>query len=131
MFYLVVDAVEVGLETLVEPPAGVADLGTDVARVRCAEALLVVVPTERILHRAAETRHMEAVLVLLTVSPAAGEDISINKLQFDSLISLFPFLVDVAVTVKLSTSSRSSDIFGKQVFISDSNLWFNDWGEDC
>lgn len=90
MFYLVVDTVEVGLETLVEPPSGVADLGTDVARVRCAEALLVVVPTEGILHRAAEPRHMEAVLVLLTVCPAAG-DISINKLQFESLISWFPF----------------------------------------
>lgn len=70
--YLVVDAVEVGIETLVEPPACVADLGTDVAGVWCAEALPVVVPTERILHRSAETRHMEAVLVLLILYPAGG-----------------------------------------------------------
>lgn len=68
--YLVVDAVEVGVETLVEPPAGVADLGTDVAGVWRAEALPVVVPAERILHRSTETRHMEAVLVLLVLYPA-------------------------------------------------------------
>lgn len=43
---LVVDTVEVGVETLVEPPACVADLGADVAGVWRAEALLVVVPTE-------------------------------------------------------------------------------------
>lgn len=72
---LVVDTVEVGLETLVEPPACVADLGTDVARVRCTEGLLVVVPTEGILHRATETRHTDAVLVLLTLNPAADGDI--------------------------------------------------------
>lgn len=68
--YLVVDAVEVGVETLVEPPAGVADLGADVAGVRRAEALLVVIPAERILHRPAETRHMQPEPVLLILNPA-------------------------------------------------------------
>lgn len=87
--YLVVDTVEVGLETLVEPPASVADLGTDVACVWCAEALLVVVPTERIFHRATETRHMEAVLVLLTLDPATGGDMSASYSV--PLLSLFPF----------------------------------------
>lgn len=71
--YLVVDAVEVGVETLVEPPAGVADLSTDVARVWCAEALLVVVPTERILHGSNKTGHMEAVPVLFIIYPAGKE----------------------------------------------------------
>lgn len=76
--HLVVDAVEVSVETLVKPPAGVADLGTDVAGVRRAETLLVVVPTERVLHRSAETRHMEAVPVPLIIYPAGGgEDTSI------------------------------------------------------
>ena len=70
--YLVVDAVEVGMETLMEPPAGVADLGTDVSGVRCAEDMPVVVPAERILHRSTETRHVEAVPVLLVLYPAGG-----------------------------------------------------------
>lgn len=52
--YPVVDAVEVGVETLVVPPAAVGDLGADVAAVGGAEALLVVVPTERVPHCAAE-----------------------------------------------------------------------------
>lgn len=60
-----------------EPPAGVADLGTDVASVRRAEALPVMVPTERVLHRSTETRHMEAVLVLLILYPAAGGEVAI------------------------------------------------------
>lgn len=71
MSYLVVDAIEVGLETLAEPPAGVADLGADVAHVWGAEALQVVVPAEGVVQRAAEARHVEAVPVLLAVDPAA------------------------------------------------------------
>lgn len=47
-----------------------ADLSADVAGVRCAEASFVVVPTERVLHCPAETRHVEAVLVLLILYPA-------------------------------------------------------------
>lgn len=79
--YLVVNPVEVGVETLVEPPAGVADLGADVARVWRAEAVLVVIPAERILHRPTETRHMEAILVLLAVYPAAGGQ-NVDILEF-------------------------------------------------
>lgn len=65
MLYPVVDAVEVGVETLVVPPAAVGDLGADVAAVRCAEALLVVVPAEGILHGAAEARDVQTILMLL------------------------------------------------------------------
>lgn len=72
--HLVVDAVEVGMETLMEPPAGVADLSTDVASVRCAEAMTVVVPAERILHCSTETRHVEAVPILLVLYPAGGRE---------------------------------------------------------
>lgn len=70
--YLVVDSVKVGVETLVEPPSGVADLSADVSCVRRAETVLVVIPAERIFHRSAEARHMEAVLVLLAVYPEPG-----------------------------------------------------------
>lgn len=69
--HLVVDAVEVGAKALVEPPAGVADLGADVACVRRAEGPSVMVPGKRIFHCTAETRHMEAVAVFLTIHPAA------------------------------------------------------------
>lgn len=55
-----------------EPPAGVADLGADVACVRRAEGPPVMVPAERVLHRPTETRHMEAVAVLLALHSAAG-----------------------------------------------------------
>lgn len=61
-----------------EPPAGVADLGADVAGVWCAEALPVVVPSERVLHRSTETGHMEAVLVLLVLYPAARQETLIS-----------------------------------------------------
>lgn len=71
--YLVVDAIEVCIETLVIPPAGVGDLGTDVARVRCAEALLVVVPAERVLHCPAEARHMQTVLSGLILHTAKAQ----------------------------------------------------------
>lgn len=57
-----------------EPPAGVADLSTDVPRVWRAEGLTVVVPAERILHRPTKTRRMEAEVVLLVIYPAAGGD---------------------------------------------------------
>lgn len=79
-FYLVVDAVEIGVETLVEPPAGMADLSTDVAGVWRAEYMLVVVPTKRILHRPTETGHMEAVPALLALYPA-GEKTSLSDKQ--------------------------------------------------
>lgn len=54
MSYPVVDAIEVGIEALVVPPTAVRDLSTDVTTVWCTEALLVVVPAERVLHCAAE-----------------------------------------------------------------------------
>ncbi len=44
--YPVVNSIEVGIEALVVPPAAMGDLCTDVATVRRAEALLVVVPAE-------------------------------------------------------------------------------------
>lgn len=91
--YLIVHAIEVGIETLVEPPAGVADLSTDVASVWRAEALPVVVPTERILHRSTETRHMEAVLVLLILYPAGGE----------TIISITNFYIIHPSSISLST----------------------------
>lgn len=93
--YLVVDTVEVGVETLMEPPAGVAYLGTDVASIWRAEALSVVVPTERILHRSTETRHMEAVVVLLILYPAGRE----------TIISITNLLIYIysSSTVSLST----------------------------
>lgn len=69
--YLVVDTVEVSIETLVEPPASVADLSTDVARVWCAETLQVMIPAERILRCPAETGHTQAVLVVLILDSAA------------------------------------------------------------
>lgn len=69
--YLVVDTVEVSIETLVEPPASVADLSTDVACVWCAETLQVMIPAERILRCPAETGHMQAVLVVLILDSAA------------------------------------------------------------
>ena len=68
--YPVVDAVEVGVEALVVPPAAVGDLSADVAAVGGAEALLVVVPAERVQHRPAEARHVQAVLVLLVFHTA-------------------------------------------------------------
>lgn len=68
--YPVVDAVQVGVEALVVPPAAVGDLGADVAAVRGAEALLVVVPAEGVLHGAAEARDVQAVLVLLVLHAA-------------------------------------------------------------
>lgn len=62
-----------------EPPAGVADLGTDVAGVRRAEGLPGMVPAKRVLHRSTETGHMEAVVVLLTLYPVAGEEEEARK----------------------------------------------------
>lgn len=62
-----------------EPPAGVADLGTDVAGVRRAESLSGMVPAKRVLHCSTETGHMEAVVVLLTLYPAAGEEEEARK----------------------------------------------------
>lgn len=61
----VVDAIEVGVEALVVPPTTVGDLSADVTAVWCTEALLVVVPAERVLHCATEVWHMETVLMLL------------------------------------------------------------------
>lgn len=52
--YPVVDSIKVGIEALVVPPTAVGDLSTDVATVGGAEALLVVVPAERVLHCPAE-----------------------------------------------------------------------------
>lgn len=52
--YPVVDSIEVCVEALVVPPTAVGDLSTDVATVGGAEALLVVVPAERVLHCPAE-----------------------------------------------------------------------------
>lgn len=46
------------------------DLGTDVARVGCAEALLVMVPAEGVLHCPAEARHMHTVLSGLVLNTA-------------------------------------------------------------
>lgn len=68
--YLVVDAIEVCVETLAVPPASVGDLGTDVARVGCAEALFVMIPAEGILHSPAEARHMQTVLRALVLHTA-------------------------------------------------------------
>ena len=59
--YLVVDSVEVGMETLAEPPACVADLRADVPGVGGAEHLVVMVPAKRIRHGAAEPGHVQAV----------------------------------------------------------------------
>lgn len=73
--HLVVDAVEVGAEALVEPPAGVADFGADVARVGRAEGPSVVVPGQRVLHRPAEPGHMQPVAVLLALYPAAATSV--------------------------------------------------------
>lgn len=61
----VIDSIKVGVEALVVPPTAVWDLSADVATVWRAEALLVMVPTERVLHRATEAWHMETVLMLL------------------------------------------------------------------
>lgn len=63
--YPVVDSIKVCIEALVVPPTAVGDLSADVTTVRGAEALLVVVPAERVLHCPAEARHMETVLMLL------------------------------------------------------------------
>lgn len=68
--YPVVDPIKVGIEALVVPPTTVGDLSTDVATVGGAEALLVVVPAERVLHCPAEARHMETILMLLVVHTA-------------------------------------------------------------
>lgn len=78
--YPVVDSVQVGVETLVVPPAAVGDLGADVAAVRSAEALLVVVPAEGILHCAAEARDVQAILVLLVLH-TAHMDIQVQTCQ--------------------------------------------------
>lgn len=63
--YPVVDSIKVCIEALVVPPTAVGDLSADVTTVRGAEALLVVVPAERVLHCPTEARHMETVLMLL------------------------------------------------------------------
>lgn len=44
--YLIVHAIQVSKETLVIPPSSVRNLSTDVARVRGAETLFVMVPAE-------------------------------------------------------------------------------------
>lgn len=49
------------------------DLGTDVARVGCAEALLVMVPAEGVLHCPAEARHMQTVLSGLVLHTANAQ----------------------------------------------------------
>ena len=46
------------------------DLSTDVARVRSAEALLVVVPSEGVFHCPTEASHVQTVLVILILSAA-------------------------------------------------------------
>ena len=61
----VVKAIEVGVEALAVPPTAVGDFSTDVSAVGGAEALLVVVPAERVLNRSTEAWHVQAVLVLL------------------------------------------------------------------
>lgn len=63
----VVKAVEVGVEALVVPPTAVGDFSADVSTVGGAEALLVMVPTERVLNSSTEAWHMQAVLVLLVL----------------------------------------------------------------
>lgn len=60
--YLVVDAVQVGVEALVIPPASMRDFSTDVSCVWGAEALFIMVPAERVFHCSTEARHMEPVL---------------------------------------------------------------------
>lgn len=50
----VVKAVEVGVEALAVPPTTVGDFSTDVSAVRGAEALLVMVPAERVLNCSTE-----------------------------------------------------------------------------
>ena len=65
-----VDAIQVGIEALVVPPASVRDFCTDVARVRSAEALLVMVPAERVLHCSTEARDMKSVLGRLILNTA-------------------------------------------------------------
>lgn len=52
--YSVVKAVEVGVEALVVPPTAVGDFSTDVPAIGGAEALLVMVPAERVLNRPTE-----------------------------------------------------------------------------
>lgn len=54
----VVKAVEVGVEALAVPPTAVGDFSTDVSTVGGAEALLVMVPAERVLNRSTEAWHM-------------------------------------------------------------------------
>lgn len=49
IYNLIIHSIEVGKEALMVPPASVRYLGTDVTRVWSAEALLVMVPTERVL----------------------------------------------------------------------------------
>lgn len=68
--YLVVDAVQVGMETLLVPPACVRDLSADVSCVRCAEGLLVVIPAERVFHCTAKARDVEPVLSRFVLDPA-------------------------------------------------------------
>lgn len=68
--YPVVDSIKVGVEALVVPPTAVRDLSTDVATVGGAEALLVVVPAERVLRCPTEAWHMETVLMVLIFQTA-------------------------------------------------------------
>lgn len=63
--YPVIDSIKVGVEALVIPPTAMWDLSADVSTVWCTEALLIVVPTERVLNRTTEAWHMETVLMLL------------------------------------------------------------------
>lgn len=56
-----------------EPPAGMADLSTDVPCVWGAETVLVVIPAEGILHCPTKTRNMEAILILLIIYPVGQE----------------------------------------------------------
>lgn len=56
------------------------DLSADVAAVRSAEALLVVVPAEGILHGATEARDVQAILVLFILH-TAHIDIQVNAYQ--------------------------------------------------
>lgn len=74
----VVEAVEVGVEALVVPPTAVGDLGTDVSTVGGAEALLVVVPAERVLNRPAEAGHVQAVLVFLVLHAANTQTLAVS-----------------------------------------------------
>lgn len=50
----VIKTVEVGVEALAVPPTAVGDFGADVSAVGGAEALVVMVPAERVLNRPAE-----------------------------------------------------------------------------